>query len=151
MNLGAVKSKISHQEEIKKNEPSISDKKDLKSESFTNEDLSKAWDGFIEIRRENGSEQEVAFLKHQYVRNDNVVSIQIHNSILENTFDKLKVELQAHLRKALLNDSVRVELEKLESESKKMLYTNKEKFDHLAEKHPAIKLLQEKLSLDPDY
>lgn len=151
MNLGAVKSKISHQEEIKKNEPSISDKKDLKSDSFTNEDLSKAWNGFIEIRRENGSEQEVAFLKHQYVRNDNVISIQIHNSILENTFDKLKVELQAHLRKSLLNDSVRVELEKLESESKKMLYTNKEKFDHLADKHPAIKLLQEKLSLDPDY
>ncbi len=32
-----------------------------------------------------------------------------------------------------------------------MLYTNKEKFDHLAEKYPSLKLLQEKLSLDPDY
>ncbi|MCF6359376.1 MAG: hypothetical protein L3J29_01285 [Cyclobacteriaceae bacterium] len=82
---------------------------------------------------------------------DEIVKIQIHNSILELTFDKLKVELQAHLRTTLLNDSIKVELEKLETTSKKMLYTNKEKFNHLAEKHPAIKLLQEKLSLDPDY
>jgi hypothetical protein len=51
----------------------------------------------------------------------------------------------------LQNDILKVELEKLESESKKMIYTNKEKFDHLAAKHPAVKLLQEKLSLDPDY
>ena len=79
------------------------------------------------------------------------VKIQIHNSILELTFDKLKVELQAHLRKELKNDVIKVELEKLESESKKMLYTNKEKFNHLADKYPAIKLLQVKLSLDPDY
>jgi len=98
-----------------------------------------------------GNEQEVAFLKHAYVRVDDTVRIQIHNSILEVTFDKLKVELQSHLRAALQNDAIKVGLEKLESASKKMLYTNKEKFDHLAEKHPAIKLLQEKLSLDPDY
>ncbi len=77
--------------------------------------------------------------------------IQIHNSILEVTFDKLKVDLQSHLRTVLQNDAIKVELEKLENASKKMLYTNKEKFDHLAEKYPAIKLLQEKLNLDPDY
>ena len=77
--------------------------------------------------------------------------IQIHNSILEVTFDKLKVDLQSHLRTVLQNDAIKVELEKLEIASKKMLYTNKEKFDHLAEKYPAIKLLQEKLNLDPDY
>jgi len=85
------------------------------------------------------------------VREDSVVTIQIHNSILELTFDKIKVELQAHLRLTLQNDTVKVELEKLESSTKKMLYTNKEKFDHLAEKYPSLKLLQEKLSLDPDY
>ena len=124
---------------------------DLKSNSFTDEVLKEVWGSFIDVRRKHGSEQEVAFLKHNYVRAENMVTIQIHNSILENTFDKLKVDLQAHLRLHLKNDAVRVELEKLESASEKMLYTNKEKFDHLAEKHPAIKLLQEKLSLDPDY
>ncbi len=125
---------------------------------FTDEALEKAWNTFIEDRKastnkpeEQGSEREIAFLKHNYVRTNNVITIQIHNSVLELTFDKLKVDLQAHLRKSLQNDGIRIELEKLESESKKMLYTNKEKFNHLADKYPTIKLLQEKLSLDPDY
>jgi len=85
------------------------------------------------------------------VRKNSTVTVQIHNSILELTFDKIKVELQAHLRLTLGNDSIKVGLEKLESSAKKMLYTNKEKFDYLAEKYPSLKLLQEKLSLDPDY
>ncbi len=110
-----------------------------------------AWESFTELRRNLGNDQEVAFLKHEYVKVEDVIKIQIHNSILEVTFDKLKVELQAHLRKELQNDVIRIELQKLENASKKMLYTNKEKFNHLANKYPAIKLLQEKLSLDPDY
>lgn len=124
---------------------------DSKTDNYTNEDLETAWNSFIDLRKSKGSEQEVAFLKQPYVRSKDVIKIQIHNSILEITYDKLKVELLAHLRTQLKNDNIKVELEKLESESKKMLYTNKEKFEHLAEKHPAIKRLQEKLSLDPDY
>ena len=34
---------------------------------------------------------------------------------------------------------------------KKLLYTNKEKFEHLAEKNSAVRQLQEKLGLDPDF
>lgn len=55
------------------------------------------------------------------------------------------------MRKHLSNGSIKVELEKLETESKKMIYTNKEKFDHLAEQYPTVKALQEKLGLDPDF
>lgn len=150
-NIGDVKSRIANQEEAEKNKIVEKAEIELKSNSFTDEDLASAWNAFIDIRRESGSEQEVAFLKHQFVRENDVVTIQIHNSILENTFNKIRVELLSHLRKSLQNDTIKVELEKLESESKKMIYTNKEKFDHLADKHPLIKLLQEKLSLDPDY
>ncbi len=98
-----------------------------------------------------GSEQEVAFLKHPYTRTGSTLKIQIHNSILELTFDTLKVDLQAYLRQLLQNDTIKIELEQLESESKKMIYTNKEKFEHLASMYPAVKILQEKLGLDSDY
>lgn len=113
--------------------------------------MTDVWEKFIELRRKNGSEQEVAFLKHSYVRSNNVVKIQIHNSILEKTYDKLRVELLSYLRTNLQNDSIQIELEQLESESKKMLYTNKEKFEHIVRLYPVVKQLQEKLSLDPDY
>jgi len=33
----------------------------------------------------------------------------------------------------------------------KMLYTDKEKFEHLKKKYPALKDLQERLGLDPEF
>jgi len=36
-------------------------------------------------------------------------------------------------------------------ESKRVIYTPSEKFKYLAEKHPTLKILQEKLGLDPDF
>jgi len=38
-----------------------------------------------------------------------------------------------------------------EFETKKIAYTNKEKFDHLAEKNPALRELKERLGLDADF
>jgi DNA polymerase-3 subunit gamma/tau len=38
-----------------------------------------------------------------------------------------------------------------EAGSKKVMYTNKEKFDYLAEKNPALKDLKERLGLDMDF
>ena len=142
---------MAQKEVEEKNKSEEVQEQEVKSREYSDEELNQAWASFIDQRKQNGSEQEVAFLKHKYVCSNDVVTIQIHNSILENTYDKIRVELLAHLRTVLQNDKIRVDLEKLESESKKMIYTNKEKFDHLAEKFPAIKSLQEKLSLDPDY
>lgn len=118
---------------------------------FTNEELKKVWNTFKEERKQKGFDQEVALLSHKFVREKELIKLQIHNPILEIIFEKIKVELLAHLRKGLKNGKIKVELEKLESESKKMIYTNKEKFDHLAEQYPTVKTLQEKLGLDPDY
>lgn len=113
--------------------------------------MKKAWEAFKTERKQKGFDQEAALLNHEYVREEEIIRLQIHNPILEFIFDKIKVELIAHLRKELKNGGIKVELEKLESESKKMIYTNKEKFDHLAEQYPTIKLLQEKLGLDTDF
>ena len=38
-----------------------------------------------------------------------------------------------------------------ERQSKKVAYTNKEKFDHLAEKNPVLNQLKEKFGLDADF
>ena len=121
------------------------------TKSFTDEDLKKVWDAFKDGRKQKGFYQEAALLNHAYIREEETIRLQIHNPILEIIFDKIKVELLAHLRSELKNNKLKVELEKLETESKKMIYTNKEKFDHLAEQYPTVKLLQEKLGLDPDF
>ena len=80
-----------------------------------------------------------------------MVKIQLTNDVLRNVFDELKAELLIHLRKSLHNNEIKLDLEAVENDDSKMIYTNKEKFDHLAEKHPGLKYMQEKLGLDTDF
>ena len=150
--LDSIKSKIASQAKkvsVQNSEPN--NKEEHINKSYTDDDLLKAWNDFKELRKDMGNDQEVAFLNHDFVHTKGLIKVQIHNSILEVTFDKIRVELLAHLRKKLANDSIKIDIEKLEIESKKMLYTNKEKFEHLASMHPNVSILQEKLGLDPDY
>ena len=90
-------------------------------------------------------------LKDAYVLEDNKVILKLSNEVLKYTFNNMKVELQGYLRANLKNNKIVLEAIVEEIENEAMMYTNKEKFDHLAKKFPALKELQQKLGLDPDY
>jgi DNA polymerase-3 subunit gamma/tau len=55
------------------------------------------------------------------------------------------------LRNKLGNNTIQVIGDLKESTEKKVVYTNREKFEHLAEKNPTLKQLKERLGLDPDF
>jgi DNA polymerase-3 subunit gamma/tau len=63
----------------------------------------------------------------------------------------MKADLLAHLREKLNNSTIQLEGVLQQFETKKRVYTNKEKFDYLTEKNPYLKQLQEKFGLDPDF
>ena len=90
-------------------------------------------------------------LKEPYVLDANKVIVTLSNEVLNITFNYLKSDLQGFLRKSLKNNKIILEAIVQETAREDMIYTNKEKFAHLAKKHPALKDLQEKLGLDPDY
>ena len=50
-----------------------------------------------------------------------------------------------------LNAPVVVEGELQQQQTKRIIYTNKEKFDHLVEKYPYLLELKDRLGLDTDY
>lgn len=78
--------------------------------------------------------------------------IQLHNHFQETLLDEIRLELLTFLRDRLGNDSIQLGGEiKAVADDKKMLYTNKEKFDHLIEKNPLVKELKDKLGLDTDF
>jgi DNA polymerase-3 subunit gamma/tau len=120
-------------------------------ESFSKEDLDKHWQEFIALKKENGKDQEIILLKEPYTLEDNKVVVKLSNEVLNITFSHLKADLQAFLRKALKNKKITLEAIVEETAREDMIYTNKEKFAHLAKKHPVLKDLQDKLGLDPDY
>lgn len=82
---------------------------------------------------------------------DTTVKIELSNPVEEPLLHSIKSVLTTHLREKLGNSSISVVGEVMEIVSKKVAYTNKEKFEHMAEKNTAIKELKEKLGLDPDF
>ncbi|HET9054934.1 MAG TPA: hypothetical protein VFM90_12205, partial [Cyclobacteriaceae bacterium] len=77
---------------------------------------------------------------------DNKVIIQLHNHFQETLLDEIRLDLLTFLRERLSNDSIQLsgEIKTAADTGKKMLYTNKEKFDHLMEKNPLVKELKDK-------
>jgi len=56
-----------------------------------------------------------------------------------------------YLRNELHNDNLSLETEIIKQDEKKMIYTNKEKLDHLIEKNPELRNLKDNLGLDIDF
>ena len=103
------------------------------------------------MQKELGKDQAYVTLMEPYALVESKVIITLSNEVLKITFDKLKSDLQGYLRTELANKAIVLEAEVKEIEREDMVYTNKEKFNFLAKKHPALDELQKKLGLDPDY
>jgi DNA polymerase-3 subunit gamma/tau len=95
---------------------------------------------------------EYHLLNQPFTFRNNIITLSLTNPIEEPILTSIKQELLTYLREKLSNSSLQVEGQMQEQQlGKKIAYTNKEKFDHLAEKNPLLKELKEKLGLDPDF
>ena len=110
------------------------------------------WQEFAEQKRKEGKQQEFLVLSQQPELVDELtVQIKLNSSVQIETVDRLKSDLMPFLRNKLNNDLLKLEAELQLDESKPLIYTPAEKFKYLADKHPTLKVLQEKLGLDPDF
>lgn len=82
---------------------------------------------------------------------NNTITLKLTNSVKEVILDKFRSDLVHYLKSKLNNGGLRLVTQLLEEDAKKMIYTNKEKFNHLAEKKPILNELRDRLGLDPDF
>jgi hypothetical protein len=120
----------------------------LPMRALTQVEVQLAWQKFAESRKSQVAEYNL--LSHDYELNGNVIKIHLANPVEEPLLAGLKSDLVAFL-KDQLNAPVVVEGELMQQQTKRIIYTNKEKFDHLAEKYPYLLELKERLGLDTDY
>ncbi len=92
----------------------------------------------------------VNILNQEFDVNETQITLKLTNLIQQDILEDFKSELLQHLRDSLDNDQITLDVDILKGDETKMIYTNKEKFNHLAEKNPNLKILQERLGLDPD-
>lgn len=95
---------------------------------------------------------EYHLLIQPFTFKNNLISLALTNAIEEPILVSIKPELLTYLREMLSNSSLKIEGVLAEQDnSKRIAYTNKEKFEHLMEKNPLLKDLKEKFGLDPDF
>lgn len=124
-----------------------------RNEPFEVTDLEAAWKEFSSVRRKKGKAQEQNIFVQPYKLDDDGSSIviELNNSLQMDILEEIRSDLVQYLRNKLQNDNIMVTPKVSKENGKKMLYTNKEKLNHLAEKNPLVNEIQKKLGLDPDY
>lgn len=133
-------------------------KSDLKStaaqevalaEPFTEAQLRQAWEAFAEQRKKFQAEYQM--LSQPYQLQENTIVVELLSPVHETMLNNIKGEVTAFLREQLRNNTIQVTGQLHTGEAKKIIYTNREKFDYLVEKNPMLRELKDRLGLDTDF
>jgi DNA polymerase-3 subunit gamma/tau len=139
--------KPAQKEEIKtveKNGSVVSDNQPVSAEQ-----VKKAWTEFAEARKSQVAEYHL--LNREFQFSNNQITIHLNNPIEEPLLSSIKGSLVDFLRQQLNNTSINLTGVLREFQAKKVAYTNKDKFEHLAEKNPILNELKNRFGLDADF
>lgn len=117
---------------------------------FTEEQLRAAWNEYTEQRKK--FQAEFQMLNQPYELRGKQIVVTLLSPVHETMLNNIKVEMASFLRERLKNNTITIIGELIKSEDqKKVIYTNREKFDYLAEKNPLLRELKDRLGLDTDF
>lgn len=121
----------------------------VEDEPYTEAQLREAWEAFAETRKKFQAEYQM--LSQPYDLEGSLIVVQLLSPVHDTMLNSIKSELTASLREKLRNNTIQVTGKILTSDDKKVIYTNREKFDFLVEKNPMLKELKDRLGLDTDF
>ncbi|MBT1706164.1 hypothetical protein [Chryseosolibacter indicus] len=120
-------------------------------EPFTPEQLRTAWLEYAEQRKKFQAEYQM--LTQPFEIRNNVIVVSLLSPIHDTMLNNIKSEIASFLRDKLRNNTIQVkgELQASSDDTRKVMYTPREKFEYLMEKNPMLKELRDRLGLDTDY
>ena len=122
------------------------------NKEFDPEDLEKYWESYGQKIKSQGRDSEFNVLTQEItLKQDQVVEVNLKSTIQQDILERFRMDLTQYLRQKLQNNKINIKANVLPQEESKMIYTAKEKFEHLAQKNPAVRTLQKKLGLDTDF
>lgn len=140
--------------EKKNDESETGVKENLPRTPFSPVQLEKAWTAFGQSMNEQGRYAlATAFLKRKPVIKDDVnLDFIIDSHAIEKDINEVKADLLAHLRKAMNNFYIHLELTvEVGGQDVQVPYTPTEKFNKLAERNPLLNELRKRLDLELEY
>ena len=124
-----------------------------KNNSFTELEMQDIWRDYSEKMREFGKTNLYVTLSSfsPTLENERIIRLKISNDTQQKILDENKIELINFLKINLQNDYIEIHTELTEEIKNSIPYTSKDKFKKMTEDNPSLKILQQKLGLDPDY
>ncbi|MEZ4902058.1 MAG: hypothetical protein R2822_10030 [Spirosomataceae bacterium] len=119
---------------------------------FTLEELHEKWEAFTRLRQQQGGAvSEQIMLSRALVLEATTIHLVLDNLHQETLLNEVKPQLLGYLRQHLHNRAIEISYRIAANEGKRNPYTPQEKFNVLAEQHPALRLLQQSLGLEVDF
>jgi len=117
---------------------------------FSNEELSEAWHAFaLQVKEESPRISVTLSSSSPELLPGNTVNLKLDNSALRELFDhSFRARLEHYLRETLQNSSLNLRTTVEATERGEILYSDEQKFNHMASKNPALKDLKKTFNLD---
>lgn len=116
----------------------------------TQQQIEAAIASFTQLLKQQNRDRYLALFKENVkLEAENKVQVMLESS-LKFFFEEIQTELQTWLRKETRFE-LEVQLVQNTEQSGRRFFTNKEKLDYMMEKNPELKVLKDRLQLDPDY
>jgi len=119
---------------------------------FTNEELKTHWKAFATGLKTDFPHLATTLTSRDPLLKDEwAIDFEVDNRILEEELNQKRGELLEYLRQMLDNFQITLQTRIQENLVERKPYTDKEKFEQMAAKNPALNKLKEQLDLDIEY
>ena len=146
LSLSSIKKKREH--EIRQMEV-ILDEDELPKETFTENELLKSWNTYVDEIERKGKFNLASILRIDAPKlQDTTVFLEFPNSTNKIELERQKTDLLRHLRTGLNNFDIKLSISVNETLEKQYAYTPEEKYNKLKDKNKNIDLLRKTFDLD---
>ncbi len=136
--------KIEKEQKIKKD--------DERQNTFSEDQLKKEWESFGSQLKKEGKDNEYNLMTQDFeLIDDHTITIHISNTIEQDILVRFKTDLLKHLRDNLENDQIKIDTTLKKVKKSEKIYTNTDKFNHLAKKNPNLIKLKNIFGLDTEF
>jgi hypothetical protein len=142
----ALRGKFQEEELSVKEQHQLYTKAD-ETESFTADNLKAKWEQFL-VRLEERPNLKSTLSAVPEIKEDFKLLLEIDNRIQDDLISTIKPELVSWLRKELHNSKIQLVTKITETVKGRLVYTDSEKFEEMAQKNPELALLRQKFKLD---
>jgi DNA polymerase-3 subunit gamma/tau len=111
--------------------------------------LERAWKEFADTKKNQPA--EYTLLQRPLEFEPPIIHIYLGNPVEEPLLAAMQTELLNFLRTRLRNHGLMLNKHFSQRDEVRVIYTNKEKFDHMASKNPVLLELKKRWALDPEF